>query len=94
MYPKFHIKAWGILRRARHNINKINSSKFIYNNKIEKILNEEIDINKISNNKVNINKNNNANFMDENEDNYESEERKNDINRFDPEKFLAIIGFT
>jgi len=76
------------------NINKINSSKFIYNNNIEKILNEEIDINKISNNKENINENNNANFMDENEDNYESEERKNDINRFDPEKFLAIIGFT
>ena len=80
--------------KVNTNINKINSSKFIYNNKIEKILNEEIDINKISNNKVNINKNNNANFMDENEDNYESEERKNDINRFDPEKFLAIIGFT
>ena len=77
------------------NINKINSSKFISNNKIETILNEKIDINKISNNnKVNINENNNANFIYENEDNYESEERKNDINRFDPEKFLAIIGFT
>jgi len=75
-------------------VNKINSSKFIYNNKIENILNEEIDINKINNNKENINENHNSIYMDENEDNYESEERKNDINRFDPEKFLAIIGFT
>ena len=76
------------------NLNKINSSKFDYNNKIEKILNEEIDTSKIINNKVNINENNKSNFLDEIEDNYESEERKNDVNRFDPEKFLAIIGFT
>ena len=83
-------------KKVNSNINKINSSKFIYNNKIEKSLNEEMQINKnkISNNKVNINENYNINYIDENEDNYESEERKNDINRFDPEKFLAIIGFT
>ena len=38
--------------------------------------------------------NNNNNSEDEDDDDNETEERKKDRNRFDPEKFLSIIGFS
>ena len=41
-----------------------------------------------------INNTNNNIIQDEDEDDYETEERKKDKNRFDPEKFLSIIGFS
>jgi hypothetical protein len=47
--------------------------------------------NLVTDNEVN---NNNIDFKDDEEDEYETEKRKNDKNRFDPEKFLAIIGFS
>ena len=41
-----------------------------------------------------INNTNNNIIQDEDEDVYETEESKKDKNRFDPEKFLSIIGFS
>ena len=68
--------------------------------------NKRSSFNKIINNFDNFNKNKkklndiiNNNIdkhddKDEDEDYYETEKKKNDKNRFDPEKFLAIIGFS
>ena len=85
-----------------YNIDNINNNEKLieninYNNFEEK--NNIIIIKNKNNNENKINKKANNNNMkdedeDEDEDDNETEERKKDRNRFDPEKFLSIIGFS
>ena len=88
--------------------NKINKTNIIVKSKSfkELVMNKEkrksinemnINLNKLNvNNIVKNGKINNKDFDSENDsddDYYGIEKRKNDKNRFDPEKFLAVIGF-
>ena len=62
------------------------------NKKTNSIKEVKKNINLIDDIKENLNNNNKRD--DNEEDDYETEERKRDKNRFDPEKFLSIIGFS
>ena len=76
---------------------KINKNENIVLNSNIKRNNDKNETNNIINKSDNINEKiniNNVNNFDDEDDDYETEERKNDRNRFNPEKFLAIIGFS
>jgi serine/threonine protein kinase len=78
-----------ITLNANKNRRRKSFKEFIKNNyeKINDMINEK-------KNDINIQKNNENIGTDFDDDYYETEKRKNDKNRFDPEKFLAIIGFS
>ena len=89
-----------------NNSNIINKKKEkvdnnLNNSKINIIKNNINELKKEPNNKNNndndnyINKNNEITIeYDDEDDDYETEERKKDKNRFDPEKFLSAIGYS
>jgi hypothetical protein len=78
-----------ITLNANKNRRRKSFKEFIKNNyeKINDMINEK-------KNDINIQKNNENIGTDFDDDYYETDKRKNDKNRFDPEKFLAIIGFS
>ena len=81
-------------------INKLNNNEMSESVNNDKTENENINKLDKSNNKNDNNDINNYNCNKVYEDNYnnsdddEFERRKNDVNRFDPEKFLINIGFS
>ena len=88
-----------------NNKNNVDIKNYDKNKIVKENKNEKITINKNKRNSLrndenksnNLNKNKNDNINNniiiEEDDDYETEERKKDKNRFDPEKFLSIISF-
>ena len=90
------------LNKTNINVKTKSFKELVMSKEKRKSINEvHTNVNKLNvnvNNKVKNGKINSKVFDSENDDDdddyYESEKRKNNKNRFDPEKFLAIIGFS
>ena len=89
------------LNKTNINVKTKSFKELVMSKEKRKSINEvHPNVNKLNvnvNNKVKNGKINSKVFDSENDDDddyYELEKRKNDKNRFDPEKFLAIIGFS
>ena len=89
------------LNKTNINVKTKSFKELVMSKEKRKSINEvHTNVNKLNvnvNNKVKNGKINSKVFDSENDDDddyYELEKRKNDKNRFDPEKFLAIIGFS